>query len=233
MHPEGIPHHLGINYIVSSLPKIDKTHYLNFQRSLVDEGIDFDSSGDKPEIHVLRKSPPLKVQIFNLREAPVGQLLIVAPLPNRLPDEFGKEAEAIVRAFNKTWEQSNQILACDSTIRYLYETSSEHAFQELWETRLGQSEKSLAVLGRNVLGGGIRFVMPPMPGEGDPTEVEVKIESFLHDTKKIFVEVVFKWLQPKPPGSLFDPIGRLKIVDAYIENEVRNFITEGHDDTRP
>lgn len=227
MHPEGIPHHLGINYIVSSQPINDKVHFLDFQQALVDAGIDFDNGGDKPDISVTRKLPPLKIQVINLREAPVGQLLILAPLPHRHPDEFGKEAEAIVRAFNKTWEHSNQILACDATVRYLYEASGDHAFRELWETRLGQSAKSLAAFGRNVLGGGMRFVMPPMSGESDPTEVEVKIESFLQDTKKIFVEVVFKWPQPRPPGSPFEPMNRLKIVDAYIENEVRNFMVEG------
>ena len=232
MHSEGTPHHLGINYILAPIPIIDKSHYLKFQQSLVDAGIDFDQSRDKPAISVVRQSPLLEIVVANLKDAPVGQLLVVSPGPSHTSDGFGKEVEAIVKAFQNTWERPRQIVSCDITIRYLYDASSEHAFQELWETRLGQPRQSLSVFGRNVLGGGIRFVMPPMPNESDPTEVEVKIESYLQDTKKLYVEVIFRWLQPQPPGSPFTPMERLKIVDRFIDNEVANFMMENPDDHR-
>ena len=230
MHPEGRTHHVGINYILSPPPDIDKKYYLDFQRALVDEGIDFDSGGDTPEIHIERKTPPLQIRVLASKEAPVGQLLIIAPRPDRAPDAFGKEAEAIVRAFKNTWRTSMQILSCDSTIRYLYETTGEHAFQELWETRLKQPKASLNTLSKPVLGGGLRFVMPPIPGEPDPTQIEVKIESYLQDSRKIFVEVEFKWPQPKAADTPFDPMNRLMIVENYIEKQVKPFIEEGHNE---
>ncbi len=226
MHPEGIPLHIGINYVISPPPEIDKRKLLDFQSMLLDVGIDFSGGEDRErEICVLRKVPPLEIRVVTIAGAPVGQLLVIAPRPNRSPDEFGKEVEAIIAAFQKTWVGPKQILSCDTTIRYLYESSGEHAFKELWETRLGQSRGSLDVFGRPVLGGGLRFVMPPRPDEDDPAQVEVKIESYLQDTKKIFVEVDFKWPQPKPPGASFDAIRRLGIVDGYIENEVKSFVT--------
>jgi hypothetical protein len=108
----------------------------------------------------------------------------------------------------------------------LYETSAEHAFQELWEMRLRQPPDSLAVLGRPVLGGGLRFVMPPQPDDPEPVQIEVKIESFLRDTKKIFVETQFAWPSPMSPGAPF-PVNRLEQVNKYIEESVISFITGG------
>lgn len=231
MHPEGITYHIGINYVLSPPPKISKKHYLDFQKALVDKGIDFDGGGDVPEIHIERKTPPLQIRVIASKEAPVGQLLIIAPKPDRSSEVFGKEADAIVRAFQETWQTPRQIqiLSCDSTIRYLYEANGEHAFQELWESRLKQPKGSLNALSRPVLGGGLRFVMPPIPDEPNPTQIEVKIESYLQDTKKIFVEVEFKWPQPKDVGSLFDPMKRLMTIEEYIENQVKPFIEEGRD----
>jgi hypothetical protein len=231
MHQEGITLHLGINYILAPPPEINKKKHLAFQSALMDAGVDFNMVNVKDnnqEISVEKKTPLLQVRVIAASGAPVGQLLILAPHPNRTFETFGREAQAIVEAFDKTWESQKQILSCDSTIRYLYETSSEHAFKELWETLLRQSESSLSIFGRPVLGGGLRFVMPPTQHEEDPAQVEVKIESYLRDTKKIFIEVEFKWQQPKPRG--FEPVKRLKTVDNYIKNNVITFINEGHNE---
>ncbi len=230
MNPESrVTIHMGINFVVSPLPTIDMERNLNFQQSLVGQGIDFAKVDFKEgELSVTREVPTLlQVRVAALGP-PTGQLLILAPQPRRPLTLFAKEAEAVVRAFDSTWpEKRRQIVSCDATLRDLYEASGEHAFQELWETRLRQSPDSLAVLGRPVLGGGLRFVMPPRADEPEPVQIEVKIESFLRDTKKIYVETQFTWPTPRPPGVTFDPQNRLKQVDAYIENEVILFITGG------
>ena len=143
-------------------------------------------------------------------------------------DLLTREAEAAVRAFEATWgKERRQIISSDAAFRDLYETSAEHAFQELWEQRLGQSAQSLAILGRPVLGGGLRFVMPPLPDEVEPLQIEVKIESFLRDTKKLFVETQFAWPAPTSPGAPFDPAGKLKQLDDYIEHVVTSFLVGG------
>lgn len=225
MHPEGIPLHVGINYMVFPTPEINKPKLIDFQNALVNAGINFNKSEDlEREIQVIGKTPPLVIRVIANDDAPVGQLLILASHPNRTPDDVAREAEAIVDAFGTTWKSPKQILSCDCAIRYLYETSEDHAFKELWRIRLQQPEDSLDLLGRPVLGGGIRFVMPPIQDEEDPVQIEVKIESYLQDTKKIFVEAHFKW-QPKPSGLSFSATSRIKTVDKYIENEVRRFIT--------
>jgi hypothetical protein len=231
VNPESrITIHMGINFIVSPIPTINKQSNLNFQHSLTTQGIDFAKVEFKErEIVVAREAPTrLEVKVAALAPSPVGQFLILAPYPERPLDLFIKEAEAIVRAFDSTWPaKSRQVISCDATLRDLFESSGEHAFQELWETHLHQPPDSLAVLGRPVLGGGLRFVMPPQPDEPKPVQIEVKIESFLRDTKKIYVETQFKWPQPMPPGEPLSPSNRLKQVDKYIEDEVVSFIMGG------
>lgn len=226
--------HMGINYVILPIPIIDQEHFLKFQDSLISKGIDFTHAAcEKNEIRAWR-NPPLPLQISAIaqtaRPQPLGQILIVAPTPNRPLDNFASETEAVLEAFDQTWvPQNRQIISCDVTIRCLYQSTSEHAFKELWEDRLLQSSASLASLERNVLGGGLRFVMPPQPRDPQPTQVEVKIESYLRDTKKIFVETQFAWPQPKPPGSDFDPRIRLDQANNYILNQVHAFMEESHD----
>lgn len=193
-------------------------------------GIDFSKVELKEgAIAVLRDAPtPLQVRVATLPPTSVGQLLILGPQSGWYLDPFAKEAEAVVGAFNSTWPQKNrQMISCDVTFRDLFEASGEHAFQELWEMRLHQSAESLSVLGRPVLGGGLRFVMPPRPEETEPLQIEVKIESFLKDTRKMYVETQFTWPAPRPPGVALDPTNRLKQVDEYVEDEVTSFIVGG------
>jgi hypothetical protein len=223
--------HMGINFIVSPIPAIDKTSKRKFDEALEAQGIDFSEIKlNEQEIIVIREKPSrLEIKIATIGPPAIGQLLIVAPNPlskDSFTDLFAKEAEAVVRAFETAWPtQNRQIIHRDVTFRDLYETSVQHAFAELWETVLGQSSEKLSRLGRPVLGGGLRFVMPPISLETEPVQIEVKIESFLRDTKKIFIETQFTWPQPMTPGTPMDPEDRLNRVDEYIENNVFAFIS--------
>lgn len=219
--------HVGINFIVNPTPTIDPQSYIGFQQSLTEQRIHFSRSEREPSIVVIREKPaPLEVKVGTVSGSPLGQLLIVAPYPGCDFTLFGVDAESVVEAFETTWpSEKRQIISCDATFRDLYLTSSEHAFRELWETLLKQPPQMLAGLGRPVLGGGLRFVMPPQPGDSEPVQVELKIESFLRDTQKVFVETQFKWPQPLPPGTPLDPRNRLIQVNEYIESKVIPFIT--------
>lgn len=224
--------HLGINFVFSPIPTIDAPSKVRFQQSLLDSGIDFTRTDFKDrEVFVFRETPTrLEIRVVAIPGAPVGQLLIVSPDPRTELELFTKDAEAIVEAFQATWPaQNRQIISTDVTIRDLYEATGEHAFQELWEKRLKQAPTSLARLGRPVLGGGLRLVMPPRPEDPEPVQIEVKIESFLQDTKKMFVETQFVWPAPKAPGAPFEIKERLHQVDRYVEDNVEPFIVGGNE----
>jgi hypothetical protein len=94
----------------------------------------------------------------------------------------------------------------------------------LWEELLGQPEDSLKMIGWSIQGGGIRFVVPPKSDDPEPVEIQLRIESYLQNPKKIWVETIFKWIQPLPPGTPLDPKSRLSPVDEYIEHSVVPFI---------
>jgi hypothetical protein len=222
------PIHMGINFITSPPPVINVQSYLKFQESLAAHSVDFSNSGRQEQRHehrieVTRDMPPLQILVTASTAQPTGQLLVVAPHPARTIEYFVQEVEQIVEAFEATWPiPHRQIIKRDITLRDLYEATSEHAFQELWEVRLGQSPDVLAVLGASVRGGGLRFVIPPQPDR--PAQIEVKIESYLRDPSKIFAETQFTWPQPTPPGESFDPRKRLTEVEDYAKNQVLSFI---------
>ena len=219
--------HAGINFVLSSLPGLDRNRCRKFEEELEGVSINISSAAySEREFVVARQTPtPLEIKIIVIGPQ-IGQLLIIAPQPGRSLEVLQAEADDIAKAFSNVWPApSRQILACDATIRDLYETNSQHAFKELWENRLRQTSDELKSLGRPVLGGGLRFVMPPQPDLSQPA-IEIKIESFLSDVTKLFLETQFAWQQPSLPGIALDPTDRLTTVDNYIQKEVVNFVLE-------
>ena len=212
-------------------PVISATTRLAFQKAIMDNGLEFSKlENQKNNITLIRDNPaPLQITVGS-QEMQIGQFLVIAP--SGPLQQFIDESEAAIKALEAVWPvPSRQIIKVDATIRQLYETTSPHAFQELWETRLGQSSQSLAAFGRPVRGGGLRFVMDPIKEEL-PVQIEVKIESFLNDTTKIFVEIQFNWPLPAPPGTPFDARSRLNRLNEYVEKEVSAFLTGGKSDSK-
>jgi hypothetical protein len=222
--------HMGINFIFSPMPIIDSQSVIRFQQTLIEHGIEFSEVQTKErEITVSRgDAQPLQIKVAAIGAPGLGQLLITGPHPYRELELFEKEADAIVKAFDSTWPATQrQVIRSDATIRDLYETSAEHAFIEIWEMRLKQPQTSLSLLGRPVLGGGLRFVMPAESDKPESAQIEVKIESFLQDTSKLFVETQFTWPAPLAPNVPIDPQSRLKEVNQYIEDHVEAFMIGG------
>ncbi|MBS1252137.1 MAG: hypothetical protein MAG451_01173 [Anaerolineales bacterium] len=219
--------HIGINLVISPLPAMDARSRLQFQQSLIESGIDYGKVEFKEkEMVVVREAPTrLEIKVAATNTPNVGQLLILAPHPKRALISFEQEAEAIVQAFNATWPADNRrIVSTDVTLRELYETTERHAFQEIWEKLLGQPIDRLSAFGRSVSGGGLRFVMPPQQGQGEPVQVEVKIESYLRNARKIYVETQLKWPQPLAPGAPLNPRERLEQANEYLQNNVLAFL---------
>lgn len=222
--------HIGVNFVFSPVLTIDPQSKLGFQQQLLQCGIEFARVDFKDrELTVIRETPTrLEIRVGIVGGAPISQLLILSPDPKAELHLFVKEAEAVIEAFESTWpSQNRQIVSSDVTFRDLYESTAEHAFRELWEKRLGQPQSSLAMLGRPVLGGGLRLVMPPKIDEPEPEGIEIKIESFLQDTKKLFVETQVTWPTPGQPGAPFDAERRLEDVDRFIEDKVEPFVAGG------
>lgn len=218
--------HLGINFVIYPCPTISPQTALAFQGSILSQGLEFTNvSVPENKIIIFRESPTtLEISVIAIGPQ-VGQLVIVAPNPKRSLELFIQEAEAVIEAFTGTWPALNrQVIKSDATIRALYETTSEHAFKELWENILKQPSQALQVFEHPVRGGGLRFVLEPTPGDPDPAMIELKIESFLNDTSKLFVETQFTWPNPSLPGTPFNVSDRLFGMNQFIEKQVHAFI---------
>ncbi len=217
--------HIGINFITIPCPAITHQTALVFQSAILSHGLEY-SSVTVPEnkIVMMRESPsPLQISVHTI-DPNFGQFLVVAPNPKTPFDLFIQEAEAAAEAFLETWPASNrQVIKGDATISELYEATGEHAFKELWENFLKQSSQSLSAFERPVRGGGLRFVLEPVSDEPDPAVIEIKIESFLNDTSKIFIETQFTWPNPAQPGRI-DIRHRLDEMNEYIEKQIHAFI---------
>jgi hypothetical protein len=220
--------YLGINFVLAPPPVFDRKAFLQFQMAAAEEGLDTTRADwSDVSISLARVTPSmLDIQVVRAPDPAVGQLLVLAQRGNN-PDLFAEEVASVVKAYKTTWPANYQLIQSDATIRDLYDSKGEHAFQKLWEDRLKQSPESLQLLGRPVLGGGLRLVMPAEAQDEEPAEVEIKIESLLADSKKLFIETTFRWPQPTQLGDAFNPISRFKSVDEFIRSRVIPFVVGG------
>lgn len=216
--------HLGVNFRFAPPPRLDGKAHIRWQEQLQERGlrIERNEMSDTAFNSVRQKDGPMQVKV--VLQGPIAQLLIIGQEPVR-PAGFIDEAGEVCEAFHATWPGPRQIIARDATLRHLY-ACDRHAFQELWEDRLEQSAKDLAVLGQHVLGGGLRFVIPPK--NDTAPQVEVKIESFLRDPKLMFVQTQFTWNQALPPSSeQFDAGALVAELESYATGPVVEFIKGG------
>jgi len=224
----GVPIYAGVAFTMTPSISLTLENRLKFQQQLEEMGINLtDVSFDKQTstFVAVRKSPmPLEVRIV-MPAPPVTQLLIIAPqIDGRSIDGVGREACDIGQAFSDVWSQ-RQVIQADATIRNLYESSQTHAFQELWEGFLKQSPESLSSFKRPVIGGGLRFVIPALGDDPSQPQIDIKIESFLQDTHKLFIEVQCIWIQAQ--GNQLDPDAKLERVDDFMQHELMDFIYQG------
>ena len=222
--------HMGINFLTVPPPVIETQGYLDFQAELITGGLEFARVARETNKIVVTRQAPRSLQVTIATGGPsagaapqMGHVLIVAMGPNRALSVFIQEANAAVAAFNAVWPAANrQVMSCDITLRDLYQASQKHAFKELWEDHLRQPTEALAAFGRPVVGGGLRFVMSPLSDEAEPAEIEVKIESYLRDTNKIFIETQFRWHQPT--AKPLNPEERLIQANEYVEERVLSYL---------
>src|SRR5262249_30383609 len=87
-------------------------------------------------------------------------------------------------------------------------------------------EEQLGPLGRPVHALGLRLMLPPVDGAGQPTwQGEVKIESLVEDVRQIFVELDAKWAAPLAwsPDSIVD---RVRVAHTFATEQVVKFLEQ-------
>jgi len=219
-----------VSFVIASQWSSDTMQRLDFQKSLAQRQLDFPQTNVATHSFTLVRTEQSPLQVKTASLGPrVSNISISSKRPVDSLDMFSKEADAVCDAYRQTWlKQQCQILQCNARIQHLYSCQG-HAFRYLWEQRLGQQPQDFSYLGkRPVLGGGLRLVMPPVKQDAEPVQVEIKIESFLPESGKMFIETFFVWPQPRllRADDRFDPELRLKHVEEYAVNEVCDFLLQ-------
>lgn len=217
----------GFNFVLNSRLTIDKKTNLRFQQELVNEMIDVQRVEFTSErITAIRLEPRiLEINVLALPNSPVSQLLITTQGIGCTLQMFGQEAEAVIRAFAQTWGGSMQVVNSDSTIREIFASTAEHAFQELWETRLKQPSEALAAFPYPAIGGGLRLAFRnPSPENSKPTEIETRIESFFGDSSKMFIETTYRWLVASEFQDIFKVNAKLNEIETFISSSLTPFV---------
>ncbi len=222
----------GVHFLLAANWIADSKKLLDFQKSLLEEGLEFsETAAGTRSLTLSRKdSSPLQVKIGAIGPQ-VSEIRISTPeRPSYTLELFCQEAEAVCQAYTKTWAAPQfQLLQSDAAIRHLYSCDC-HAFEYLWEHRLGQQSSDFQYLdGRPVLGGGLRLVLPRTQELKD--NVEIKIESFLNESQKLFIETLFVWPEPQVVSNAqeFSAAKRLQVVDAFACNQVCKFVLKKSD----
>ncbi|MEA3367603.1 MAG: hypothetical protein U9R68_05760 [Planctomycetota bacterium] len=221
--------HYGLNFLFLPAPGLETQKTLAFQSALAEAGVDLPTANrSQHSLELHRESPSLKVGIKEVGPN-IGQLFLLSSWPERNLSVFEKESEAVVVAYERTWDAPKQFVARDATIRCLYACHDcDHAFQFIWEEVLAQQAERTTRFGKPIWGGGLRFVMPPgKDEEPEPTQTEVKIESFLQDPGKLFVQVQMSWPKPTEEYMFAKCTKLLERVEAYINSDVMAFIGQG------
>jgi len=221
--------YFGISYVIALRWKPNAARRLEFQKKLAEQQLDFSQTrlGSQNFMLIRTEPSPLTINLSSSEPAGGANISISSGSPTYGLEMFCKEAQAVCLAYRQTWlPEQFQILRTTATIRHLYDCR-EHAFKYLWEERLGQNPEDFKFLGgRPVAGGGLRLLMPAAKDEKEPLQIEVKIESFLRQPKKLFTETILLWPKPRLLGENegFDAGLRLQRVEEYATSEVCNFI---------
>lgn len=220
-----------LQYLLAIHWSPERMKTVEFEKSLLENGLEFAQTNQYERGCVLNRALPSPLQIK--LESPGPQVMTVQCLAQNPQYDLGlfcRDCQAVVAGFMKTWPSEHyQALTCTAKLHHLY-SSQTHAFQYLWEKRLGQRPQDFAILGnRPVAGGGLRLLMPPHASAGEePVSIELRIESFLRETNKLFVETVFTWPRPRifAKQEDFAPQFLMESVEQFAANEVWNFIMQ-------
>lgn len=221
--------HINISYIFAPFQPLNRLQALQLQEAFLKKGIEIATTNyTENEVTLIRNhlNPiEIKIGIIGQQASNIGRFSINAPNPGRSLELVTQEAEDISQCIREVCGQKiQQIIKTDALIRDLYDTQSNHAFQDLWENRLSMSAKQLASFKRPVLGGGIRLFFPIMNDNKDLPQLDLRIESFLQNPKRIFIEARSSWNSIETNFDGFHPEKKFEYIEKTITTEVIQFI---------
>ena len=224
-----------VAFLVGPALALDEERISAFRSRLEEEGIRFEHAETADSTLVLARQAPssFQVQITSgevgggPEPVPVSQIVIATAIgqdvPVAEPSEFADAAHEVTDIARDVWPEMEYVLGWNTGVRSLFASSTEHSFQYLWEQRLGQSTDDLSVFGRPILGGGLRLMFPPGQAEGEQYQAEVRVESFLEDVRRIYVELNLASGNPEPINAL-NPTALVGTTEGFMQDRLLPFL---------
>ena len=227
-----------VGFLIGPALELDEERIAAFRARLEEEDIRFEHAEHADSTLVLARNAPssLQVQIASgqvgggAEPVPVTQIVIATAIGQDVAvaavADFADAAHEVTDVARDVWPEMEYVLGWNTGIRSLFASSTEHSFQYLWEQRLGQDTQELSVFGRPILGGGLRLMFPPGQAEGEHYQAEVRVESFLEDVRRLYVEVNLASGTPEPINAL-NPTVLIQGTESFLNDRVIPFLMGG------
>ncbi|HEX2189608.1 MAG TPA: hypothetical protein VHG51_11950 [Longimicrobiaceae bacterium] len=228
----------NVGFLVGPALELDEQRFAAFRSRLEEEDIRFEHAEQGDSTAVLTRLSPssLQVQLASGQAGggpepvPVTQVVVATAIGQDVPvasvADFADAAHEVTDVLRDVWPEIEFVLGWNAGVRALFAASTEHSFQYLWEQRLRQPTEELSVFGRPVLGGGLRLVFPPVQEEGEQHQAEVRVESFLEDVRRIYVEVNLASGSPEPVSAM-NPTALVQATEEFLVGRVLPFLGGG------
>lgn len=227
-----------VGFLIGPALALDEERIAAFRARLEEEDIRFDHVEHADTTLVLARTAPssLQVQVVSgqvgtpAEPVPVTQIVVATVISQDSPvaavSEFADAAHEVTDVARDVWPEMEYVLGWNTGVRSLFASSTDHSFQYLWEQRLGQDTQELSVFGRPILGGGLRLMFPPGQEEGEQYQAEVRVESFLEDVRRLYVELNLAHGNPEPINTL-NPTALIQATEAFMDERVLPFLRVG------
>ena len=117
------------------------------------------------------------------------------------------------------------MLASGTVVRLTAEASTGDSRIFLGKHCLRMDDR-LGPLGRPIHGVGLKMLLPPLPGEGQPNwQASLRVESLVEDVRQIFIEVDARWGNPAQ-WSPDEVVNRIRTAHEFSVNQVIAFLSQ-------
>ncbi len=212
--------HVGVRFAPNAM--LDKQHKQHFQQKC-GEGFDWRRQEYQENAWLLSSPQPegdprsqlklsLQPDVVNFEDYfPTGPLEVYC-------DNLRLALTCVADVFSP-----RLVLASGIVIRLTTQSEGNDARVYLGQKCLRLDDR-LGVLARPVHAVGLKFLLPPLPGEDQPNwQAEIKIESLIEDVRQLFIEVDARWANPVA-WDLGTVVDRLRTAHTFATGPVVNMI---------
>ena len=239
--------------LFSGQPQMERKDNLKFYDNLTAQGIALPTFEQRNN-EIILQNVTAGAQLSVLRVS-VGhftdkfRLFILEDFPGKTMKIFQETADAAWKVFSDVWQESAQgISLAEVTLRYTAVAEGGSATGFLLDKCLRVPKESLAALGRELNGMGIRLVSPVVvaPKQEPPlanADFNANIETLLEDPSRLYMQVTAKWPSLPLPAARKPVVGAegmppflnpecqkpswyLGQVESFIRNQIAGFLTK-------